>query len=139
MYQSDQRKVFSFKMETGYGSFYSGTGFTLNGEINYRYQPFGNLAVRVNYNDVRLPGNFGEKQLLLVGPRLDLTFTDKIFFTTFVQYNNREDNVNLNSRIQWRFKPASDFFIVYTENYLPTPFESKNRALVLKLTYWFNL
>ncbi|MFM8349331.1 MAG: hypothetical protein ACKOAR_14905 [Bacteroidota bacterium] len=40
---------------------------------------------------------------------------------------------------QWRFRPASDFFIVYAENYLPGNFNSKNRSLVLKLTYWFNL
>lgn len=138
-YQSDQRKVFNFRMETGYGGFYSGTGLILTGEVNYRYQPFGNLGIRVNYNHLKLPENFGEKQLLLIGPRLDLTFTEKIFFTTFVQFNNREENVNLNARFQWRFKPASDFFIVYTENYLSTPLKSKDRSLVVKFTYWFNL
>jgi hypothetical protein len=56
-----------------------------------------------------------------------------------VQYNDRDDNVNLNARFQWRFKPASDFFVVYTENYMSGAGTSKNRALVLKLTYWFNL
>jgi hypothetical protein len=76
---------------------------------------------------------------LLIGPRLDLTFTDKLFLTTFAQYNDRDDNVNLNARFQWRFKPASDFFVVYTENYFPEVMKSKNRALVLKLTYWLNL
>ena len=126
-------------METGYGGFYSGTGLILTGEVNYRYQPFGNLGIRVNYNHLKLPENFGEKQLLLIGPRLDLTFTEKIFFTMFVQFNNREENVNLNARFQWRFKPASDFFIVYTENYLSTPLKSKDRSLVVKFTYWFNL
>jgi hypothetical protein len=45
----------------------------------------------------------------------------------------------LNARFQWRYKPASDFFVVYTENYLPQHLASKNRALVFKLTYWFNL
>jgi len=25
--------------------------------------------------------------------------------------------VNINSRLQWRFKPVSDLFIVYTDNY----------------------
>ncbi len=47
--------------------------------------------------------------------------------------------MNLNTRLQWRFQPASDLFIVYTDNYLPAPFEVKNRALVVKLTYWWNI
>ncbi|MFN3840947.1 MAG: DUF5916 domain-containing protein [Cyclobacteriaceae bacterium] len=138
-YQSDNRKLFNYQIEGIVGGFYTGGGFVTNGEVNYRYQPYGSLGVRFSYNHVDLTGNYGKAQLFLIGPRLDLTFTDKLFLTTFVQYNNLADNMNLNARFQWRFKPASDFFIVYTENYLPQPFESKNRALVLKLTYWFNL
>jgi hypothetical protein len=47
--------------------------------------------------------------------------------------------VNLNARFQWRYKPASDFFIVYTENYLPQSLVSKSQALVFKFTYWLNI
>ena len=25
--------------------------------------------------------------------------------------------MNINTRLQWRYKPASDFFLVYTDNY----------------------
>lgn len=138
-YNSDQRKLMNYAIETNYGGFYNGDIFNVNGSWNYRYQPFGSLGITFDYNDIRLPENFGKEKLFLIGPRLDLTFTDKLFLTTFVQYNDNEDNINLNARFQWRFKPASDFFVVYTENYLPTPIASKNRALVLKLTYWFNL
>jgi len=75
----------------------------------------------------------------LVGPRIDLTMTNTLFFTAFVQYNQQQNNINLNTRFQWRFKPASDLFIVYTDNYLPDPFNVKNRSLVLKFTYWWNV
>jgi len=138
-YQSDNRKLFNYRVEGVAGGFYTGGGFVINGEMNYRYQPYGSLGIRFSYNHVDLTGNYGKAQLFLIGPRLNLTFTDKLFLTTFVQYNNLADNMNLNARFQWRFKPASDFFIVYTENYLPEPFQSKNRALVFKLTYWLNL
>ncbi|MFZ6013172.1 MAG: DUF5916 domain-containing protein [Bacteroidota bacterium] len=138
-YQSDTRKVFNYQLNAGYGGFYNGTLFNVGGELNYRYQPYGSLSVLVDYNDLRFPAAFGETRFLLIGPRLDLTFTDKLFLTTFVQYNDRSENVNLNARFQWRFKPASDFFIVYTENYISESLKTKNRALVLKLTYWLNL
>ena len=138
-YSSNQRTLLRYVLGVSSGGFYNGSNTNINGELNYRYQPFGNVSVRFDYNDLRLPGNYGEEQLFLVGPRIDLTFTDKLFLTTFAQYNTLAENVNLNARFQWRYKPASDFFVVYTENYLPGTFNSKNRALVFKLTYWFNI
>lgn len=138
-YNSDQRKVFNYSVESQWGGFYNGSNFNVNGEVNYRYQPYGSLTVRFDYNDLRLATGYGKEKLFLIGPRLDLTLTDKLFLTTFVQYNSLADNINLNSRFQWRYKPASDFFVVYTENYLPENLRSKNRALVFKFTYWLNL
>jgi len=138
-FQSNVRRLVNTTFQSSYGGFYNVTNFNFTGQLNYRYQPYGNVSMRVDYNDVRLKGEYGTEKLFLVGPRVDLTLTDKIFLTTYLQYNNLLDNVNLNARFQWRYKPASDFFIVYTENYLPSTFGSKNRALVFKFTYWFNL
>lgn len=138
-YQSNTRQLFNFNLSSTIGGFYNGRNFNLSGELTYRYQPYGNISLRLDFNDLNLPDNYGQEQLFLIGPRLDLTFTDKIFLTTYYQYNNLLDNMNLNARFQWRFRPASDLFIVYTENYLPEDFSSKNRALVFKMTYWMNL
>lgn len=138
-FNSNQRSVVNFNAEVTAGGFFNGTALRFQGQLNYRYQPIGSLAIRVDYNDVRLGGNYGKEKLFVIGPRLDLTFTNSLFFTTFVQYNNVDDNIGLNTRLQWRYKPASDFFIVYTENYLPENLGSKNRAIVFKFTYWLNL
>lgn len=136
---TNQRNLLNFTGQSSFGGFYNGTNFNLTGQLNYRYQPYGNVSMRVDYNDVRLKETYGKEKLFLIGPRIDLTFTDKLFLTTYVQYNNLLENVNLNARFQWRYKPASDFFVVYTENYIPSPFGTRNRALVFKFTYWFNL
>jgi hypothetical protein len=91
---------------------------------------------------VRLPDPFRTANLWLVGPRFDLTFSKNLFLTTFFQYNNQLDNLNINARFQWRFQPVSDFFIVYTDNYFLDPFSQfsvRNRALVAKITYWLNI
>jgi hypothetical protein len=138
-YRSNQRKIFNYSAQASYGGFYNGTLARVSGMLNYRYQPIGSLSLQYDFNAIDLPDNYGNEKLVLVGPRFDLTFTDKIFFTTFIQYNNLADNVNLNTRLQWRYKPASDFFVVYTENYLPDHLKSKNRSLVFKFTYWMNL
>jgi hypothetical protein len=138
-FTSNSRHIFNFMLKTTYGGFYNGTNFNINGQFNVRYQPYGNVSLQFDYNDVKLPDEYGEEKIFLIGPRVDLTLSDKIFLTTYFQYNNLLDNVNLNARFQWRYKPASDFFVVYTENYFPNHFTSKNRALVFKITYWLNL
>ncbi|MEM7371915.1 MAG: DUF5916 domain-containing protein [Bacteroidota bacterium] len=138
-FQSNNRNLFNFNLTSTYGGFYNGRNFNLSGQLNYRYQPYGSISLLIDYNDVKLPDNYGEEKLFLIGPRLDLTLTDAIFLTTYFQYNSLLNNVNLNARFQWRYSPASDFFIVYTENYVPQGFASKNRALVFKLTYWLNV
>ncbi|MCE7066807.1 DUF5916 domain-containing protein [Dyadobacter sp. CY326] len=123
-----------------FGGYYqNGHRNNLRAELGYRVQPYVAITMAGNYNDIRLPEPWKRTQLWLVGPRVDVTFTNKLFFTTFMQYNNQADNINLNARLQWRYKPASDLFIVYTDNYLPENFLVKNRALVLKFTYWWNL
>jgi len=137
-YTSDIRKSFNFLISGLYGGFYNGNRLTLNGELNYRVQPYGSLAIVTEYNDLSLPSPYSSAKFFLIGPRLDFTFTDKLFFTSFVQYNNQIDNLNLNLRFQWRFAPVSDLYIVYTENSLPGDYTIKNRGLVLKLSYWFN-
>jgi len=137
-FASDVRKLFNVTITGRYGGYYNGTRLTLNGELNYRVQPYGSLAMVTTYNNISLPDPYNSAALLLIGPRLDFTFTDKLFFTSFIQYNNQIDNLNLNLRFQWRFAPVSDLFIVYTENSFPADYRVKNRGLVVKLSYWFN-
>ncbi len=138
-FTSNTRSLFTYMVRLSGGGYYSGIRQGLSGTLSYRFQPFGSISLTGDYNHIELPPAYGTVTFLLLSPRVDFTLTDKLFFTTFVQYNDRYDNVNLNARFQWRYKPASDFFIVYTENYLPEHLASKNRALVLKLTYWLNL
>ncbi len=138
-YTSNTRKLFTYTVIASGGEFYNGNRIGVSGTMSYRVQPYGSVSLTGDYNRIDLPPEYGSATFLLLSPRFDFTLTDKLFLTTFVQYNDRYDNVNLNARFQWRYKPASDFFIVYTENYLPEHLTSKNRALVLKFTYWLNI
>ena len=138
-YNSDSRKPFSYSLAGQYGSFYNGVKATATLNAGYKFRPFGQIFVSAIYNDVRLPEPHNSAKFWLIGPRLDVTFTNSLFLTTFVQYNEQADNVNINARFQWRFAPVSDLFVVYTDNYFPGSFEAKNRAVVVKLSYWLNL
>ncbi len=137
---SGPQNLLTYTLSGSYGGYYqNGKKTTIRTELGYRIQPYVAITAAANYNSLILPAPWNRIDLWLVGPRIDVTFTNRLFFTTFMQYNNQADNINLNARLQWRYKPASDLFIVYTDNYLPENFLVKNRAIVLKFTYWWNL
>jgi hypothetical protein len=146
-YSKPQRR-FTWSASSRYGGYFAdGFRLRLGGEAGYRFQPFVAIGVAANFNhiafeaDSRLPEGLKNRDydFWLVGPRLDVTLTNKLFFTSFFQYNNQAENVNLNLRLQWRYSPASDLYIVYTDNYYSDFSEGKNRALAVKFTYWWNL
>jgi hypothetical protein len=147
-YNSKPQTLFTYSLSGRYGGFYAdGKRLRLNGEVGYRIQPYAALSLTWNYNRI----DFQEAEVLperlrnqsydiwLLGTRLDITLTNKLFFTNFLQYNNQIQNVNMNMRLQWRYSSASDLFIVYTDNYYSDSFKVRNRALVFKFTYWWNV
>ena len=138
-FASDRRKLFQVQAEGWFGRYFNGTNVNVAPSISYRFQPYGSISVVAEHNNIRLPQPYNSASYWLVGPRLELSFTRSLFLTTVVQYNEQARNVNLNARFQWRFKPVSDLFVVYQENYLPPNLNIKNRFLALKLTYWLNV
>lgn len=138
-YRSDRRKNFIYSLSINNGEFFNGKRFSAGSEITFRLPPILQIQMNIDYNRVTLPNEFNDSELLLLGPRIDVTLSNKVFFTTFVQYNTQADNLGHNSRFQWRFKPVSDLFIVYTDNYVTPSFTTRNRAIVVKLNYWLNL
>ncbi|MCU0357700.1 MAG: carbohydrate binding family 9 domain-containing protein [Cyclobacteriaceae bacterium] len=139
-YTSKPQSVFTYAFSTRLGGYYAdGERYNVTADIGYRFQPYVSINLSGSYNDIRLPEPWGRTTFLLLGPRVDVTMTNTLFFTAFFQYNEQINNINLNTRLQWRYRPASDLFIVYTDNYFPETFGVKNRALVIKFTYWWNI
>jgi hypothetical protein len=137
-YDSDTRKLFGWSTDLNFGQFYNGTVQSFRVGVNWRNQPHLSLRLNAQFNNIQLPGIYGSTKLLLIAPRIEYNFNTKLFWTTFIQYNTQSNNFNINSRLQYRYKPMSDFFLVYTDNYYTDPlFKSKNRALIFKLSYWF--
>ena len=110
--------------------------------------PENKSVAQTLYDDLRLPQPWGRASFWLAGPRFDVTLTNTLYLTAFVQFNEQKRNVNVNTRLQWRYRPASDLFLVWTDNYLPEylqpgqdlpgMFSVRNRAVVLKCAYWWN-
>ena len=137
-YISDFRKAFTYDIAVTLGEYYDGnrTGYSL--EAGYRFTPNGSLFAVLEQNFISLPGSDVDRVLTLLGPKLEIAFNRKFYWTTFVQYNTQIDNFNINSRVQYRFLPMSDIYLVYTGNNSADWDEVKNRAFVAKIIWWMN-
>lgn len=139
-YRSDQRKMISYSIQPTIGQFFNGDIYALQGNFNLRLQPYFNFALQARYDRIDLPEPFPQADIWLLGPRIDVTFNKSLFWATFVQWSSQTDNFSVNSRLQWRFAPLSDLFIVYNDNYFTDDvFAPRFRSINLKLTYWLYL
>ncbi|MDP3915580.1 MAG: DUF5916 domain-containing protein [Bacteroidota bacterium] len=138
-YQSNQAKVISFNALSSGGQFFNGNNFTAGGVLTFRFQPWVSLSLNTRYDAIRLPSPHSNADYWLVMPKVDVTFTKSLFWSTLVQYSNQRDNLGINSRLQWRYAPLSDLYLVYNDNYFTEDFGPKFRSINLKLTYWLNL
>jgi hypothetical protein len=151
-FNTDVRPPLNMYGRVVYGSYFNGTRLSMTANLNWRIQPFGGLRVSVQQDNIDMPAPYTSAYFTLVGTEVEFTPTRDIFFNAFVQYNTQAANMNVNMRLQWRFAPMSDVFLVYNDNYGITSFDGRNsaearwipdlkvrnRALALKFTYWFN-
>ena len=136
MYSSDKRKLFVYTVSAKVGGFYNGELRSVAVGLIYRARPWGNFELNYDLNKLTFPTGYGSNNLQLFGGKMEFNFSRNLFWTTFVQVNTQNERFNFNSRFQWRYKPMSDLFLVYTDNYGVVDWQPKYRALVLKLNYW---
>jgi hypothetical protein len=112
-YTSDRSKPVSGNVEYDWGDYYGGTrsGLSLGTQYLHSYR----LSTSFTYtrNNVSLPqGSLHTDQ---VGLTLDYRFSPKMFFSSFIQYNNQSDQISSNLRFRLIHRPLSDIFVVYND------------------------
>ena len=139
-YRSDQRKTITYSLFAVYGGFYIGDKLTYTADITYRAQPWGNFTLGFEQNNINFPEPFESRNFTNANLRAEINFSTNLFWTTLAQYNTQSERFNLNTRLQWRYAPMSDLFLVYTDDY--NAFDGINpesRSLVLKISYWLGV
>lgn len=142
-YQSDSRKRLSINLTGESGGFYNGTIRRMEAGINYRVQPWGNLGVEYQWNKLDFPQPYGNAQINALVSKLEIGFSKNLLWANLFQFVAQSEFLGINSRLQWRFSPMSDIFLVYVDNYdvyggLSTrDFQSNNRAILFKVNYWY--
>jgi hypothetical protein len=139
-YKTDNRKNVLWTSGARLGQYYNGFLQQFTNQLTLRQQPYWSVAILAEYNNIKFPEKYGTTKLWLISPKTEINFSNKLFWTTFFQFNTQRNNFNINSRLQYRYSPMSDLFLVYSDNYFTDPFlKNKNRALILKFNYWLTM
>lgn len=138
-FRTNTSKPAAFRLEGGYRSFYTGDRIDLLARVRLRPSPhfFGGFDYErnaVNLHNHKFTVHILRAQAnILVSPQLS--------WNNMVQWDNRSENLVVNSRMRWEFGPSQELFLVYNDTMLTTDsnFRSLNRAATMKLglAYWF--
>lgn len=139
-YNSKPQSLFTYELKSSYGGYFqNGKRWLFFTQMGYRIQPYVELNSLVSYNHIELQRPWGKNGFWLLGVKSNFTFTRNIFFSNLYQYNEQQKLWNFNSRFQWRYKPASDIFLVFNSSDTQMLVPNKNWNLTLKINYWINL
>jgi Domain of unknown function (DUF5916) len=132
-YQSPINKRFSINTNVQYGNYYNGKLFRYFIASKYNVASFANILVDYELNVLKM-NELGNENFHLLRLTSEIFFTNRLNWTTYFQYNTQAKNVNINSRLQWEYKPLSYVYFVVTNN-LDERLKEKNWGLALKTNY----
>ena len=135
-YWSPTNRKLYYALKFEYGQFYSGIRMNPFVTVSYRLLPRAVLSASYAMNDLDL-GEKGKKTFHLAKLTSEIFINNRLNWTTYLQYNTQIDNFNINSRIQWEYKPLSYIYLVFSNNY-DNNLIQKNWGLSFKINRRFD-
>jgi hypothetical protein len=139
-YTGGQQRRYSGQVVYEFGPFYTGRrqSIALN---TARLEVTPQLSVEPGLSANWVDLAEGSFTATVFRSRLTFTMTPRMFVSGIVQYNSTSTSVGSNVRFRWEYRPGSELFVVYTDDYntdaLANAPTLRNRALVVKLNRLF--
>ena len=149
---SNNRKPLTLSGSVDVGSYFIGNKQEYLADISWRVPGLGSRRIPRLYlsgNLRHININFGDSgtyQIDLIGLKADYSFSTTTYLIGYWQLNAQNKLMNVNIRFQWRYRPMSDIFIVFAQNWDRTSLMLKpqsetwgfaGRSLAVKMAYWF--
>ena len=135
-YNSANNQKFRYRFNVQKGTYYGGKRTTAGAYLNYQLLPFANLELTYDINKIDL-NILGKETFHLTRFTGQVFFNNRLNWTTYLQYNSQRDNFNVNSRLQWEYKPLSYVYLVVTDNF-NRDFARQNWGVAFKMNYRFD-
>lgn len=122
------------------GEYYGGD--RISSRVNMGWRPSRHLRTDTTWlhDDLDLPGGRFENDI--IRQRVGVSITPDLATNTYLQYNEAANLLSLNLRFNWIYRPGSDIFIVFNQNWHAADLgdlSSRDRAVIVKLTYLLEL
>ncbi len=114
------------------GDFYTGRRRSVGGGVTWRIAPGLGVESSWQHNDIALAS--GSFVADLAGVRVRYAVSTTLLGSAFVQYNTQTRSFSSNARLNWRWAPLSDLFIVYTDRRDSETWAQNERSVALKVT-----
>jgi hypothetical protein len=106
------RKI-SLGGSTSWGGYYTGSRTEADIALRINVNEHLNFSVDSQWNKLRFGG--AEFVTREIGARLEYAFTTKLYTAVFGQWNNEDEEILLNFRLNWIPKIGSDFYLAVNQ------------------------
>ena len=97
------------------GHFYTGTSRDYKGTLDWRPSRFVTASLSYEVQQFKLPQ--GRFDVRIGSAQLTLAATPDLTWSTIAQYDDISDNLGMNSRVRWTYRPGCDIFFVVDQGY----------------------
>ena len=135
---TDASRSVSLRSFNFWGEFYQGDWVSVRQQLSLRLSRLVRASTTWSHHNVELPQ--GAFEINLWSPGLDLSFTPNLRLNMIAQYNDAAEDLGVNIRFHWIYRPGADIFLVYNENWTAPSLRERRtegRQLILKATYLF--
>lgn len=107
---TSRNRPFEFAVRLEYGRFFTGTSLETTFNFDWRVNKHVTLGGDYIQFLVRLPeGNFTTR---IARFNADLAFSNRVFWTNLIQWDNESQLLNWNSRLRWIVEPGREVILV---------------------------
>ncbi len=158
--ETSQHRKIRFRYTTGVGEFYDGWGYRINPFVEWRPSKHWRLSVELDERhfydidacqgstrtldtcrqELNEPGKRStDFKTRLIRFRVLIAFTQDIFWSTVLQYDNLSNDMSVQTRFRWIFEPGRELFLVVGQDFDATPgeFRSESTQPIAKLRWTF--
>ncbi len=145
LFKTSPYRLWGLEGQVSAGQFYNGEKYSIKVGSRYRIQPWGAFGLSYEYYHLLFPEPYGSRDIQAVNARIEISFSTQLYWTTLFQFVQQQEFMGINSRLQWRFAPMSDMYLIYIDNYftpVDAPFaqlHNEGRSFVVKVNYWFSV
>ncbi len=133
---TDASRSVNLRSFNNWGEFYEGDWISLRQTVGLRLSRLVRASTTWSHHDVELPQ--GAFEINLWSQDVDLSFTPDLRLNMIAQYNDAAEDLGINVRFHWIYRPGADIFLVYNENWTAPSLSERRtqgRQLILKATW----